>query len=181
MKITPTAIPDVVMIEPRVFADDRGLFFESFNARAFAAAVGREVTFVQDNHSISERNVVRGLHYQLRHPQGKLVRVISGEIFDVVVDVRKSSPTFGRWVGTVMSAAAKTQIWIPEGFAHGFAAVSERAGVLYKTTDFYAPDDETTILWNDPALAIEWPLAGDARLSPKDQRGIRFHDAEVFA
>lgn len=180
MKITPTAIPDVVMIEPRVFADDRGLFFESFNARAFAKAVGREVTFVQDNHSVSERNVVRGLHYQLRHPQGKLVRVVAGEIFDVVVDVRKSSPTFGRWVGTVMNADTKAQIWIPVGFAHGFAALSDRAEVLYKTTDFYAPEDETTIMWNDPALAVEWPLTGEARLSPKDQRGIRFDAAEVF-
>ena len=182
MKATPTAIPDVVMLEPRVFEDDRGAFFESFNARAFAKALGIDVHFVQDNHSTSVRNVLRGLHYQIRQPQGKLVRVVSGEIFDVAVDVRKSSPTFGRWVGAVMSAANRLQMWIPPGFAHGFLTVSDRAEVLYKATDFYAPEHETTIMWNDPTLAIDWPLQrhGEPRLSPKDQHGIRFDAAEVF-
>lgn len=181
MKVTPTAIPDVVMIEPRVFDDERGSFFESYHQQAFATALGIDANFVQDNHSASVRNVVRGLHYQLRQPQGKLVRVIAGEIFDVAVDLRKSSPTFGRWVGAAMTAENRMQMWIPPGFAHGFAVLSDRAEVLYKTTDFYAPQDEITIMWNDPTLAIDWPLTGDAALSPKDQRGIRFDTAEVFA
>lgn len=168
------------MIEPRVFEDARGTFFESYNQRTFAATLGIDAHFVQDNHSTSIHNVVRGLHYQLRYPQGKLVRVVAGEIFDVAVDLRRSSPTFGRWVGAVMSADNRRQMWIPTGFAHGFAVLSNRAEVLYKTTDFYAPQDEVTILWNDPTLAIDWPLAGEAQLSPKDRRGIRFDAAEVF-
>ncbi len=180
MKITPTAIPDVVLIEPRVFEDDRGLFFESFSAKQFAASLGRPADFVQDNHSVSLQNVVRGLHYQIRQPQGKLVRVVAGEIFDVAVDLRKSSPTFGRWVGALMSAANRLQMWIPPGFAHGFVAVSAQAEVLYKATDYYAPAHERTIMWNDPALAIHWPITGQPHLSAKDQQGARFDAAEVF-
>jgi dTDP-4-dehydrorhamnose 3,5-epimerase len=180
MQITPTAIPDVVMIEPRVFADDRGWFFESYNARDLASAIGLTSQFVQDNHSASLRNVIRGLHYQVRQPQGKLVRVVAGEIFDVAVDLRRSSPTFGKWVGAVMSADNKIQMWIPAGFAHGFATLSERAEVLYKATDFYAPEHEATIMWNDPTLAITWPVPGTPKLSAKDQQGARFDAAEVF-
>jgi len=180
MKITPTAIPDVVMIEPRVFADDRGWFFESYNERAFATALGMSAHFVQDNHSRSHQNVVRGLHYQIRQPQGKLVRVLSGEIFDVAVDLRRSSPTFGRWVGALISAASRQQLWIPPGFAHGFSAQSDQVEVLYKTTDYYAPEHERTIVWNDPALGIDWRVTGEPRLSPKDRQGAAFHAAEVF-
>lgn len=180
MTIAPTALPDVVLISPRVFEDDRGAFFEGFNESAFTKALGVRANFVQDNHSTSLKNVVRGLHYQRRHAQGKLVRVVAGEIFDVAVDVRRSSPTFGKWVGAVMSAENRLQMWIPVGFAHGFLALSDRAEVLYKATDFYAPQDELTIMWNDPALAIEWPLTGEVRLSPKDKGGVPFHAAEVF-
>jgi len=180
MKATPTAIPDVVLIEPRVFEDDRGSFFESFNQRDFDRAVGHNPPFVQDNHSVSQRNVLRGLHYQIRKPQAKLVRVVTGEIFDVAVDLRRQSPTFGRWVGAVMSAANRLQMWIPEGFAHGFLALSDGAEVLYKTTDFYAPECEITIVWNDPTLAIGWPTSGSVKLSAKDQQGSRFDAAEVF-
>jgi len=151
IKITPTAIPDVVLIEPRIFEDDRGLFFESFNAKHFAAALGQTADFLQDNHSVSLQNVVRGLHYQIRQPQGKLVRVVAGEIFDVAVDLRKSSPTFGRWVGAVMSAANRLQMWIPPGFAHGFVAVSAQAEGLYKATAYYAPAPQRPIRWNEPA------------------------------
>lgn len=179
MKATPTAIPDVLMLEPRVFEDDRGAFFESYNAREFAR-LGIDAVFVQDNHSTSAKNVLRGLHYQIRQPQGKLVRVIAGEIFDVAVDLRRHSPTFGRWVGAAMSAANRVQMWIPPGFAHGFLTLSEHAEVLYKATDFYAPEHETTIMWNDPTLGIAWPLRGAARLSPKDQHGVPFDTAEVF-
>lgn len=180
MKITPTAIPEVVLIEPRVFEDDRGLFFESFNAKHFAASLGQTADFVQDNHSVSLQNVVRGLHYQIRQSQGKLVRVVAGEIFDVAVDLRRRSPTFGQWVGAAMSAANRLQMWIPPGFAHGFVALSAQAEVLYKATDYYAPAHERTIMWNDPALAIAWPITGPARLSAKDQQGARFEAAEVF-
>jgi len=179
MRITPTAIPDVVILEPRVFADDRGSFFESFNARE-AAGHGITAAFVQDNHSTSERGVVRGLHYQIRQPQGKLVRVVAGEIFDVAVDLRKNSATFGRWVGVAMTADNRLQMWIPAGFAHGFSVISDRAEVVYKATDYYAPEHERTIIWNDPVLGIDWRVAGAPRLSPKDQQGTRFDAAEVF-
>jgi dTDP-4-dehydrorhamnose 3,5-epimerase len=157
MKATPLAISDVVLFEPKVFGDDRGFFFESFNDAQFSAAVGKEVTFVQDNHSRSVKNVLRGLHYQIQQPQGKLVRVVAGEVFDVVVDIRKSSPSFGQWVGEVLSAENKRQLWVPEGFAHGFVVLSEFAEFLYKTTDYYAPAHERCIAWNDPALDIKWP------------------------
>lgn len=168
MQVTPTEIPGVLILEPRVFADDRGAFFESFNARAFAAAVGREVSFVQDNQSTSRRHVLRGLHYQDPKPQGKLVRALAGAIFDVAADIRPESPTFGRWVGVELSAENRRQIWVPEGLAHGFLVLSELAEVLYKTTDFYAPDCEQCIRWDDPTLAIQWPLAAEPVLSPRD-------------
>lgn len=180
MKTTPTAIQDVVVIEPRVFPDDRGFFFESFNERNFAAALGVTGRFVQDNHSASTRNVVRGLHYQVRQTQGKLVRTIVGEVFDVAVDLRRSSPTFGRWVGVSLSAENKKQLWVPEGFAHGFVVVSDKAEVIYKTTDYYAPEHDRTLIWNDPTLAIDWPLTGEASLSAKDLKGVAFADAELF-
>lgn len=180
MKTTPTAIPDVLVIEPTVFPDDRGFFFESFNERRLAEALGIDVHFVQDNHSASTRGVVRGLHYQIRQSQGKLVRAIVGEVFDVAVDLRRSSPTFGQWVGVTLSAEKKNQLWIPQGFAHAFAAVSDAAEVLYKTTDYYAPEHDRTIIWNDPTLAIDWPLTGQPSLSPKDAKGVRFADAELF-
>ncbi|MGY1920577.1 dTDP-4-dehydrorhamnose 3,5-epimerase [Pseudomonas tolaasii] len=181
MKATPLAISDVVLFEPKVFGDDRGFFFESFNDAQFSAAVGKEVTFVQDNHSRSVKNVLRGLHYQIQQPQGKLVRVVAGEVFDVVVDIRKSSPTFGQWVGEVLSAENKRQLWVPEGFAHGFVVLSESAEFLYKTTDYYAPTHERCIAWNDPALGIKWPVVGEPALSGKDQQGKLLSDAEVFA
>ena len=180
MKATPLAIPDVLLIEPRVFGDDRGFFFESFNQAQFDAAVGRKVTFVQDNHSRSAKNVLRGLHYQIRQPQGKLVRVVAGEVFDVAVDMRKSSPTFGRWVGEVLSAENKRQLWVPEGFAHGFAVLSESAEFLYKTTDYYAPEHERCVAWNDPDLAIGWPLSGEPVLSSKDNKGAALVTSEAF-
>ncbi|TAK12828.1 MAG: dTDP-4-dehydrorhamnose 3,5-epimerase [Acidobacteria bacterium] len=180
MKTTPTAIPDVVVIEPRVFPDDRGFFFESFNERRIDEALGITARFVQDNHSASTRNVVRGLHYQIRQVQGKLVRAIVGEIFDVAVDLRRCSPTFGKWVGVVLSAENKKQLWIPVGFAHGFAVVSDKAEVLYKTTDYYAPEHDRTLIWNDPTIGIEWPLSGEPSLSPKDSKGLRFEQAELF-
>ena len=181
MKHTELAISDVVLIEPRVFGDERGFFFESFNQEQFEGAIGRSVKFVQDNHSRSVRNVLRGLHYQIEQPQGKLVRVVAGEVFDVVVDIRKSSPTFGQWVGEVLSAENKRQLWVPEGFAHGFVVLSEFAEFLYKTTDYYAPAHERCIAWNDPALAIKWPVTGELALSGKDQQGSLLSDAEVFA
>ncbi|WP_019141909.1 dTDP-4-dehydrorhamnose 3,5-epimerase [Noviherbaspirillum massiliense] len=181
MKATPLAIPDVVLLEPRVFGDDRGFFFESFNQRQFNQAIGREVKFVQDNHSRSAKNVLRGLHYQIKQPQGKLVRVVSGEVFDVAVDIRKSSPTFGKWVGEILSAENKRQLWIPEGFAHGFAVLSETAEFLYKTTNYYAPEFERAILWSDPSISIEWPINLEPQLSSKDKAGLRFVEAEVFA
>jgi dTDP-4-dehydrorhamnose 3,5-epimerase len=182
MKATPLAIPDVVLIEPKMFGDDRGFFFESFNQSKFEAAIGRQVAFVQDNHSRSVKNVLRGLHYQIRQPQGKLVRVVQGEVFDVAVDIRKSSPTFGQWVGEILSAENKRQMWVPEGFAHGFVVLSETAEFLYKTTDYYAPEHERCIAWNDPAIAIQWPLDGGApALSAKDQQGKPFAAEEHFA
>lgn len=169
MKATPLAIPDVLLIEPKVFGDDRGFFYESFNQRAFAEATGLDLCFVQDNHSKSARNVLRGLHYQLPpREQGKLVRVVAGEVFDVAVDIRKESPTFGCWVGAVLSAKNRRQLWVPPGFAHGFFVLSESTEFLYKTTDYYAPEYECGIAWNDPQLAIDWPLQGVPVLSPKD-------------
>ncbi len=180
MKVTPTAIPDVLVIEPRVFADERGFFFESFNERAFAQATGVAAKFVQDNHSRSVRNTLRGLHYQIHQPQGKLVRVVAGEVFDVVVDIRRSSPTFGQWAGHYLSAENKNMLWIPAGLAHGFAVLSEYADFLYKTTDYWAPQHERTLLWNDPDLAIAWPLAGEPILAAKDRTGTPLSEAEVF-
>lgn len=180
MKVAPTAIPDVLVLEPRVFGDDRGSFFESWNQRAFDEAVGREVRFVQDNHSTSVRNVLRGLHYQVRQPQGKLVRVVEGEVFDVVVDIRRSSPTFGKWVGERLGAGNPRMLWVPEGFAHGFVVLSERAQFLYKTTDYYAPQHERTLLWSDPAIGIEWPLAGAPLLKANDAAGLTLDRAETF-
>lgn len=180
MNATRLAIPDVLLIEPRVFGDDRGFFFESFNHRRFEEAVGRPVAFVQDNHSKSSVNVLRGLHYQIQQPQGKLVRVTAGSVFDVAVDLRKGSPTFGQWVGEVLSAENKRQLWVPEGFAHGFVVLSELAEFLYKTTDYYSPEHERCIAWNDPLLAIEWPISGAPSLSAKDAAGVAFANAEVF-
>jgi dTDP-4-dehydrorhamnose 3,5-epimerase len=181
MPIQTTAIPDVLIIEPKVFGDDRGFFYESFNHRVFQELTGVQTSFVQDNHSKSAKNVLRGLHYQLQQAQGKLVRVIAGEVFDVAVDIRKSSPTFGRWVGVVLSADNKRQLWIPPGFAHGFVVTSESAEFLYKTTDYWAPEHERSILWNDPAIGIEWPLDAAPLLSGKDQQGTLLAEAEVFA
>jgi len=169
MKVTPTRIPDVLIIEPKVFGDDRGFFYESFNQKAFNEAVGQEISFVQDNHSKSAKNVLRGLHYQLPpKAQGKLVRVVQGEVFDVAVDIRKGSKTYGQWVGEVLSAENKRQLWIPTGFAHGFLTLSETAEFLYKTTDYYAPEYERSLLWCDPALGILWPVEGEPTLAAKD-------------
>ncbi|MBX9870520.1 MAG: dTDP-4-dehydrorhamnose 3,5-epimerase [Burkholderiaceae bacterium] len=181
MQATPTAIPEVLLIEPKVFGDARGFFFESYNARAFAHAVGLDVSFVQDNHSRSARGVLRGLHYQLKQPQGKLVRVVRGSVYDVAVDVRRSSPTFGRWVGVELSESNQRQLWVPAGFAHGFLVTSDSADFLYKTTDYYAPEHERCIAWNDLAIGIEWPLDGAPALSAKDQQGVPLARAEVFA
>lgn len=181
MNLVRTDIPDVLIIEPKVFGDERGFFFESHNERAFAAATGVNARFVQDNHSRSARNVLRGLHYQIRQPQGKLVRVTFGEVFDVVVDVRRSSATFGRHVATRLSAENKRMLWIPIGFAHGFLVTSDYAEFLYKTTDYWAPEHERCIAWNDPQLAIPWPLQGEPLLSGKDRNGTAFGAAEVFA
>lgn len=181
MKIVNTTIPDVLLIEPKVFGDDRGFFFESFNEKQFAAAIGKTVSFVQDNHSKSARGVLRGLHYQIQQAQGKLVRVVAGEVFDVAVDLRKNSPTFGLWVGAVLSAENKRQMWIPEGFAHGFVVTSESAEFLYKTTDYWAPEHERCLAWNDPAIGITWPFDTPPILSDKDQKGLLLADAEVFA
>jgi len=181
MKATPLAIPDVILLEPKVFGDDRGFFFESFNQAKFEAAIGRHVTFVQDNHSRSVKNVLRGLHCQIQQPQGKLVRVVQGEVFDVAVDIRKSSPTVGQWVGEILSAANKRQMWVPEGFAHGFVVLSDTADCLYKTTDYYAPEHECSIAWNDPTIGIQWPLDGEPILSVKDQQGKSLAEAGHFA
>lgn len=181
MKVTPTTIPDVLIIEPQIFGDERGFFFESFNQERFEAAVGRPVSFVQDNHSRSAKNVLRGLHYQIQQPQGKLVRVVQGEMFDVAVDLRKSSPTFGQWVGAVLSADNKKQLWVPEGFAHGFAVLSDTAECLYKATDYYAPAYERCLAWDDATLNVHWPIANPPVLSAKDAQGLTLNFAEVFA
>ena len=181
MQIHTTAIPDVLIIEPKVFGDERGFFYESFNARKFEELTGVATSFVQDNHSKSAKNVLRGLHYQLQQTQGKLVRVVAGAVFDVAVDIRKSSPTFGHWVGVVLSAENNRQLWVPPGFAHGFMVTSESAEFLYKTTDYWAPEFERSILWNDPAIGIEWPADGAPLLSGKDQAATLLADAEVFA
>jgi dTDP-4-dehydrorhamnose 3,5-epimerase len=177
--VTRTAIADVLVLEPKVFGDARGFFLESWNARTFAEA-GLPATFVQDNHSRSPRRVLRGLHYQIVQPQGKLVRVVAGEVFDVAVDLRRASPTFGRWVGERLSGDNKRILWIPPGFGHGFLVLSESADFLYKTTDYYAPEHERVIAWNDPDLAITWPLEGAPTLSARDAVGARLRDAEVF-
>ncbi|MFM2275261.1 MAG: dTDP-4-dehydrorhamnose 3,5-epimerase [Pseudomonadota bacterium] len=182
MKVTACSVPDVLLIEPRVFGDDRGYFYESFNQRAFNGATGLNLTFVQDNHSKSARNVLRGLHYQIQQPQGKLVRVVAGEVFDVAVDFRRGSPTFGKWVGEILSEQNKRQLWVPPGFGHGFVVLSETAEFLYKTTDYYAPEYERCVVWNDPTLAIEWPLNGAVPLlSGKDSAGVAFLQADMFA
>lgn len=185
MKITHTPIPDLLVIEPKVFGDERGFFFESFNSRNFFELTGLHVNFVQDNHSSSVQNVIRGLHYQIKQPQGKLVRVLHGEVFDVAVDLRRSSSTFGQWFGLALSQKNKRMLWIPEGFAHGFLVLSESAEFLYKTTDYWAPEHERSIRWDDPDLAIRWPLtnskSGDfPLLSAKDRAGKFIRDAEVF-
>jgi dTDP-4-dehydrorhamnose 3,5-epimerase len=181
MKAVPTAIADVVIIEPRVFEDERGFFLESWNARELRAALGCDVSFVQDNHSGSRRGVLRGLHYQIVQPQGKLVRVARGRAFDVAVDLRRSSATFGRWVGVELSDDNRRQVFVPPGFAHGFLVLSDWADVLYKTTDFYAPQHERCLLWNDPDVGIAWPLAGEPLLAPKDRAGMRLREMETFA
>ena len=181
MKVTPTSLPEVLLIEPQVFGDERGFFFESFNERAFAEKTGIQSKFVQDNHSRSAKNVLRGLHYQIKQPQGKLVRVISGEVFDVAVDLRKNSPTFGKWTSSNLSAENKRMLWVPEGFAHGFLVLSESAEFLYKTTDYYAPAHERCVVWNDPDIGIQWPLQDAPLLSVKDRQGCALRNAEVFS
>ena len=180
MKIESTDIPDVLVIEPKVFGDERGFFFESFNQRQWQQATGLATIFVQENHSRSGHNVLRGLHYQIRQPQGKLVRVIVGEVFDVAVDLRRGSPYFGRWTGVHLSATNKKQFWVPEGFGHGFVVLSEVAEFLYLTTDYYAPEHERAIVWNDPDLAINWPISGEPILSAKDREASLFKTAEVY-
>ena len=179
MKVIETPLPDVMVIEPKVFGDARGFFLESYNQRTMRE-LGIAAPFVQDNFSFSVRNVLRGLHYQIKQTQGKLVRVIAGEILDIAVDLRKSSPEFGRWAGVHLSSENKRMIWVPVGFGHGFRVVSETAHVMYKTTDFYAPEHERTILWNDPQIGIDWKLDGDPIVSAKDQKGVRFEQAETF-
>ncbi|UVL84282.1 dTDP-4-dehydrorhamnose 3,5-epimerase [Pseudomonas sp. B21-028] len=180
MNVIATRLPDVLIIEPKVFGDDRGFFYESFNARAFAEATGCDLQFVQDNHSRSAKGVLRGLHYQIEQAQGKLVRVIAGEVLDVAVDIRRSSPTFGQWESVRLSAQNQRQLWIPPGFAHGFMVLSESADFLYKTTDYYAPAAERCIRWDDPDLAIDWELEGTPTLSSKDQNGKFLHEADLF-
>lgn len=180
MNAIRTEIPDVLILEPKVFGDERGFFFESFNRRRFVEAVGQDFDFVQDNHSKSSRGVLRGLHYQIQQPQGKLVRVVQGAVFDVAVDVRRSSPTFGRHVAVELSAENKRMLWIPAGFAHGFLVLSETAEFLYKTTDYYAPEHEQCIRWDDASLGIRWPLSGAPSLSAKDAKGVSLQDARVF-
>ena len=181
MNVIPTAIPDVLIIEPKVFGDERGFFFESFNRRQFAELIGRDVDFVQDNHSRSAKNVLRGLHYQIQQPQGKLVRVVQGTVFDVAVDIRRSSLTFGQHVGVELSADNKRMLWVPEGFAHGFVVLSDTAEFLYKTTDYWTPEFERSIAWNDPAICIQWPIQGEPSLSVKDQQAKALAEAEHFA
>jgi len=177
MKIIKTTIPDVLILEPKVFGDERGFFMESWNQQLFNEVVGRDVNFVQDNHSRSAKGVLRGLHYQIQQPQGKLVRCVAGEVFDVAVDIRKSSLTFGQWTGVHLSADNKRQFWVPEGFAHGFLVVSESADFLYKATDYYAPEYERCIRWDDPDIAVEWPLTGSPQLSEKDSAALLYAEA----
>ncbi|BEU22385.1 dTDP-4-dehydrorhamnose 3,5-epimerase [Paraburkholderia sp. 22B1P] len=181
IQVTTTSLPEVKIIEPKVFGDARGFFFESFNAREFAEQVQADVEFVQDNHSRSAKGVLRGLHYQIEHAQGKLVRVVEGEVFDVAVDIRKSSPNFGKWVGVNLSVANHRQLWVPPGFAHGFVVLSESAQFLYKTTDYWFPEHERSIVWNDPDIGIEWPIGFEPLLAAKDAAGKRLREAEVFA
>jgi dTDP-4-dehydrorhamnose 3,5-epimerase len=181
MKVTPTAMPEVLIIEPKVFGDARGFFFESFNQQAFNQATGLDVQFVQDNHSRSAKGVLRGLHYQVQQPQGKLVRVVHGAVWDVAVDIRKNSPTFGKWTGAELTEENHKQMWVPAGFAHGFVVLSESADFLYKTTDYYAPEFERCIAWNDPAVGIQWPIEFVPELSLKDKSGQPMSNAEVFA
>ena len=180
MNFISTSIPDALIIEPRVFADERGFFYESFNANVFNQGIGQNVNFVQDNHSRSKKNVLRGLHYQIKQAQGKLVRVIAGEVFDVAVDIRRNSPSFGKWVGEYLSAENKKQFWVPAGFAHGFVVLSEDAEFLYKTTDYYAPEFERCIAWDDPTINITWPIDGKPELSDKDKQGASLANAELF-
>lgn len=180
MNVIATELPEVLILEPKVFGDERGFFYESFNARAFSEATGMTPQFVQDNHSRSQKGVLRGLHYQVDHAQGKLVRVTAGEVLDIAVDIRQSSPTFGQWVGVRLSAENFRQLWIPEGFAHGFVVLSDYAEFLYKTTDYYTPAAERCIRWDDPDLAIDWELAGEPKLSAKDQQGKGFKEADLF-
>ena len=180
MKVIPTAIPDLLIIEPRVFGDERGFFYESYNQKKFEHVTGLDVQFVQDNHSLSVKNVLRGLHYQIQQPQGKLVRVVQGAVFDVAVDIRRSSPTFGQHVALELSAENKRMLWVPAGFAHGFMVISETAEFLYKTTNYYAPEFERCLAWNDPDIAIQWPLNGEPMLSAKDRDGQRLVQAELF-
>lgn len=180
IQVTATALPEVKLVEPKVFGDARGYFYESFNGREFAQGVGADVAFVQDNHSRSTKGVLRGLHYQIEHAQGKLVRVIEGEVFDVAVDIRRSSPNFGKWVGMVLSADNHRQLWVPPGFAHGFVVLSEAAQFLYKTTDYWFPEHERSLLWNDPEIGIEWPIDFEPLLAAKDAAGKRLADADCF-
>jgi dTDP-4-dehydrorhamnose 3,5-epimerase len=180
MNVTPTAIPEVLIIEPKVFGDARGFFYESFNKKTLAEKAGIAAEFVQDNHSRSSKNVLRGLHYQIQHAQGKLVRVIEGEVFDVAVDMRKSSPTFGKWVGVNLSEENKRMLWVPPGFAHGFVTLSESCEFLYKTTDYWHPEFERSLLWNDPTIGINWPHKGEPQLAAKDAAGKRLQDADLY-
>ncbi len=180
MKVTPTAIPDVLLIEPKVHGDARGFFFESFNERDFRQAAGFAPSFVQDNHSRSTKNILRGMHYQLTKPQGKLVRVVRGAVFDVAVDMRKSSPAYGKYVGTELSEDNHKQLWVPPGFAHGFLTLTDSADFLYKTTDYYAPEDEHCVMWNDKTVNIAWPLHGEPKISPRDAGGVSFASAPAF-
>jgi dTDP-4-dehydrorhamnose 3,5-epimerase len=180
VKVTPTTIPEVLLIEPKVFGDERGFFMESFNQKAFNAATGLDIAFVQDNHSRSAKGVLRGLHYQLEQPQGKLVRVVRGAVFDVAVDIRKGSANFGKWAGIELTESNHRQLWVPPGFAHGFLVLSESADFLYKTTDYYAPAHERCIAWNDPQIGIQWPLNGEPNLSTKDRAGVSFAQANTF-
>jgi dTDP-4-dehydrorhamnose 3,5-epimerase len=178
--VTPTAIPEVLVLAPAVFSDSRGFFFESFNARDFRTATGLQVDFVQDNHSRSAKGVLRGLHYQVRHPQGKLVRTVQGAVFDVVVDLRRSSPTFGQWAGEILTADNHKQMWVPPGFAHGFVVLGESAEILYKTTDYWYPEHERSLLWNDPAIGIEWPIDFAPQLAAKDAAARMLQQADLF-
>ncbi len=181
MRVSPTAMPDVLVIEPEIFGDERGYFYESFNYQRWLRNTGIECDFVQSNHSRSIRGVLRGLHYQVKQPQGKIVRVVVGEVFDVAVDLRRSSPYFGKWVGAHLSAENKKQIWIPEGFGHGYLVLSDAAEFLYRTTDYYAPEHERCIIWNDPDISIDWPVDGEPLLSTKDTSGMLFKDAETYS